>query len=165
MSKSGKRSGRDERSPGDLIAYSGLYCGDCLAYRQRVADLARDLGKELRQCRSDKTAAAMQDIGPFRAFAHCPQCYGTLAAMVKLRCRRTCRGEVGPLRCSVRACARKNGLDGCWQCEGFTTCGRRDFVKANHGGAHLKNLRKLSRGGSAAFIKGPRHWYTKTRNG
>ena len=40
----------------DLVAYCGLYCGECFSYRGKVADLARDLRKELRQTRFDKVA-------------------------------------------------------------------------------------------------------------
>lgn len=40
----------------DLIAYCGLYCGDCIGYRQKAADLARDLRKELRKTKFEKTA-------------------------------------------------------------------------------------------------------------
>jgi len=39
-----------------LIAYCGLYCGDCIGYRQKAADLARDLRKELRKTKFEKTA-------------------------------------------------------------------------------------------------------------
>ena len=32
-----------------LIAYCGLYCGDCFGYKGKIAELAKDLRKELRQ--------------------------------------------------------------------------------------------------------------------
>ena len=31
----------------DLIAYCGLYSGDCIGYRQKAADLVIDIRKEL----------------------------------------------------------------------------------------------------------------------
>lgn len=36
-----------------LIAYCGLYCGDCVNYKGEIADLARDLRKKLRQEKFD----------------------------------------------------------------------------------------------------------------
>jgi len=39
-----------------LVAYCGLYCGDCFGHKGKVADLARDLRKELRQAKFDRTA-------------------------------------------------------------------------------------------------------------
>jgi hypothetical protein len=29
----------------NLVAYCGLYCGDCFSHKEKVADLARDLRK------------------------------------------------------------------------------------------------------------------------
>jgi len=37
----------------DLVAYCGLYCGDCFNYKGEIADLARDLRKELRKTKFD----------------------------------------------------------------------------------------------------------------
>jgi hypothetical protein len=46
----------------DLIGYCGLYCGDCSGYTQTVADLSRDLRKELRRNRFDKMADALANL-------------------------------------------------------------------------------------------------------
>ena len=43
----------------ELVAYCGLYCGDCYRHKGRLADLARDLRKELRQEKFDVTAGKM----------------------------------------------------------------------------------------------------------
>jgi len=48
---------------GKLIAYCGLYCGDCQGYTGRIPDLSRDLRKELRACRYDKFAEFLADKG------------------------------------------------------------------------------------------------------
>ena len=40
----------------DLVAYCGLYCGDCFGSEGKIADLARDLRKELRSAKFDKFA-------------------------------------------------------------------------------------------------------------
>ena len=39
-----------------LIAYYGLYCGDCHGFSGKIPDIARDLRKELRASRYDKFA-------------------------------------------------------------------------------------------------------------
>jgi hypothetical protein len=46
----------------NLIAYCGLYCGDCFSYQGKIADLARDLRMELRQSRSGKIAEALSAL-------------------------------------------------------------------------------------------------------
>ena len=33
----------------ELIAYCGLYCGDCIRHASRVTDLASDLNDELKK--------------------------------------------------------------------------------------------------------------------
>lgn len=143
----------------DLIAYCGLYCGDCFAYQGKIADLARDLRKELRQAKFDKTAESLSEIPFFATLKNYPQAYELLGALVKFRCRRTCRGGGGPPFCKMRKCSQKKGIDGCWQCEEFETCENLDFLKAGHGEAHLKNLRILKNKGVAAFLAGKRYWH------
>ena len=143
----------------DLIAYCGLYCGDCPGQTQTVANLARDLRKELRRYRYDKMAELMAQVPFFKEFEHYDKCYSLLGTMVKMRCNKACRGNGGPPHCKIRDCARKKKLDGCWQCDDFSTCEKLKFLETNHGVAQLKNLRKLKRQGPAEFVKGKRHWY------
>jgi len=141
----------------DLIAYCGLYCGDCFGYRQKIADLARDLRKELRQSRFAKTAESLSEVSFFKAYKNYPQCYEVLGAMVRLRCK-SCRAGGGPPFCKMRSCCQKKGIDGCWQCDEFETCQKLDFLKANHDDAHIKNLRILKKKGVDAFTNGKRYW-------
>ena len=41
----------------NLIAFCGLYCGDCHGYTGKIPNLARDLRKELREIHYDKFAS------------------------------------------------------------------------------------------------------------
>ena len=142
----------------ELIACCGLYCGDCYRYKGRIADLARDLRKELRQEKFDLTAETMSEISFFAAFKNYPQCYELLGEMVKLRCKRTCRGGGGPPGCKMRDCCQKKGIDGCWQCAEFETCKKLDFLKPYHEDAHIKNLRILKKTSVDSFLEGKRNW-------
>ena len=130
----------------DLIAYCGLYCGDCPIHKGKIADLARDLRKELRQSRFDKTAEALSGISFFEAFNNYHQCYEVLEAMVKLRCRKICKDGGGPPFCDE-----------------FETCEKLDFLKPGHGVAHIKNLRKINKQGTEEFLKGQKYWYVKPK--
>ena len=58
----------DNEDDRNLIAYCGLYCGDCFAHKGTVADLARDLRKELRLSKFDKTAESLSTISFFKVF-------------------------------------------------------------------------------------------------
>ena len=142
----------------ELIAYCGLYCGDCYRYKGKIADLARDLRKELRQEKFDMTAETMSQISFFADFKNYSQCYELLGEMVKLRCKRTCRGSGGPPACKIRDCGQKKGIDGCWQCNEFETCKKLDFLKPFHEDAHIKNLKLLRETGADGFLEGKKNW-------
>ena len=142
-----------------LIGYCGLYCGDCPGYTQRVANLARDLRAELNHSRFDKMAYVLARVPFFKEFKHYNNCYNLLGTMMKMRCKKLCKGNGSAHNCKVRNCARKKGFDGCWQCDVFSTCEKLKCLEGHHGSAHLKNLRKIKKVGPAAFIKGKRYWY------
>jgi hypothetical protein len=36
-------------------------------------------------------------------------------------------------------------------------------LKATHGDAHIKSLRKLKKEGTASFLQGTKYWYSKPR--
>ena len=59
---------KQDLMPKDLIAYCGIYCGDCVGYTQTVPDLARDLRKELRRYRFDKMADMLAQVPFFKEF-------------------------------------------------------------------------------------------------
>ncbi len=143
----------------DLIGYCGLYCGDCASQTQTAADLARDLRKELRHHRFGQMADMLAKVPIFKEFKDYDKCYNLLGTMMKMRCKKTCRGNGGPPKCKIRQCCRKNNIQGCWQCDDFPACEKLKFLEPHHGVAHLKNLRKLKRQGPAAFLKGKRYWY------
>jgi hypothetical protein len=148
----------------NLIAYCGLYCGDCFSYQGKIADLARDLRKELRKSRFDKTAESLSDLSFFKIFEDYPKCYEVLGTMVKLRCKNACRGGGGNPYCAIRKCSQKKKLEGCWECDEFEDCKKIDFLKTNHGDAHIKNLRKIAKKEVSEFLKGKKYWYSKEKS-
>jgi hypothetical protein len=144
----------------ELIACCGLYCGECFAHLGTIPDLARDLRKELRKARFDRIAASLSDMSFFAAYKEYAKCYDVLGAMVKFRCKNTCRNHGGNPFCDIRKCCQKKSIDGCWQCDGFETCKKLDFLKTSHGSAHIKNLKILNKAGVDRFLQGKKHWYS-----
>ena len=149
----------NDKEDKNLIAYCGLYCGECFSYIGKVADLARDLRKELRQASFDKLAEGI----PFKEFKHYKECYEVLGAMVKLRCKSACKGGGGNPFCKIRKCCQKKEIEGCWECDEFKACEKLDFLKVNHGDAHIKNLRIIKKKGIDEFLKGKKYWYSKLK--
>ena len=140
----------------NLIAYCGLYCGDCFIYQGKIADLARDLRKELRKSKFERFANTISKF--FKPYRHYETTYEVLGLMVRLRCKRTCRSGGGPPSCKIRDCCTKKEIEGCWQCGEFEECKRLDFLRAVHDDAHIKNLRILRRKGVRQFIRGKKFW-------
>ena len=141
-----------------LIAYCGLYCGDCHGYQQKVPNYARDLRKVLRQSKYKKFADFMGTQSFGKAFADYDKCYEVLGAMVRFRCHKGCRSGGGPPFCKMRQCCQKKGIEGCWECDEFETCTKLDFLRPVHDDGHIKNLRIISKKGKKAFIEGKRNW-------
>lgn len=140
----------------DLIAYCGLYCGDCFMHKGRIADLARDLRKELRANKLDRFARMISRY--WKAYANYDTTYELLGMMVRLRCKRACRQGGGPPQCKVRTCCARKNIPGCWECDEFERCRKLDFLKAVHKDAHIKNLRKLRKQGINKFLQGKKYW-------
>ena len=154
--KKGDKDQKDDNK--DLIAYCGLYCGECFGYEERIADLARDLRAELRKKKFDKFARFMSESSFGKVYEHYPECYEVLGAMVKFRCKRACRGGGGNPWCKIRKCCGKKNINGCWMCDDFETCKKLDFLKPVHDDGHLKNLRKLKKQGEEKFLVGKKNW-------
>lgn len=148
----------------DKIAPCGLHCDDCFAHQGRIADLARDLRKELRAARFDIFAEEMSKVGPFKDFSEYQEAYKVLGAMVKFRCKRGCRAGGGNPWCAMKKCTERRELAGCWECDDFETCDKLTALEATHGDAHVRNLRKLSKKGPEAFVEGKREWYHKKKD-
>jgi hypothetical protein len=147
----------------NLIAYCGLYCGDCHAFTGRIPDLAKELRKEFRAARYDKFAAVISKYPIGKPLKYYDQCYDLLGLVMKFRCKKGCRQGCGPLSCKVRKCRQKKGIEGCWECEEFETCSKLDFLKTVHGDAHIRNLRAVKRKGPDGFVKSKRYWYSEVR--
>jgi hypothetical protein len=151
----------DLKEKEDLVAYCGLYCGDCHGYTGRIPDLARDLRRELRKSRYDRFADFMSNYSFASAFSDYQQCYRLLGQMVRFRCKAGCRAGGGPPFCKIRKCAQRKGLSGCWECDEFETCKELEFLKPVHGAAHIRNLKTIRKKGSRQFIQGKRYWYSE----
>ena len=138
----------------NLIAYCGLYCGDCHGFSGKIPDLARDLRKELRQSRYEKFAELISTYSFGKDFKDYEECYKVLGAMVKFCCRKGCRNGGGSPFCKIRKCSQKRSIEGCEKLQ---------FLVPVHGDAHIKNLRAIKRKGKDGFVNCKRLWYSKIK--
>lgn len=147
----------------NLVAYCGLYCGQCHGYTGVIPDLARDLRKELRTMKYDRFASFISNFSFGKDFENYEECYKVLGAMVKFRCRKGCRDGGGSPFCKIRKCVEKKEIDGCWECNDFSSCKKLEFLEGVHGDAHLKNMQKIKKKGKQAFIEDNPLWYRKKK--
>jgi hypothetical protein len=144
----------------DLVAYCGLYCGDCLARKGRVADMATRLRKELKDEKFERFAGAAADVPLFEPLKKYSEFSAVLDLLASSRCTRTCKEGAGQ-KCEVKICCTEKELEGCWECGDFVECEKLVFLEGVHGIAHIRNLRRLKRNGVTAFIEGRHDWYVK----
>ena len=147
-----------KRNNKNLIAYCGLCCADCFGFKGEIADLARDLRKEMRKPAYKRFVDSISKAPFGKAYKNYDACYETLGAMVRFRCKKGCRAGGGPPFCKIRQCCQKKNYEGCWECGEFETCKKLDFLKDVHLDGHLKNLRIIKKKGMEEFMKGKRNW-------
>jgi hypothetical protein len=152
--KPAKKAHRSTRVDENLVAFCGLYCGDCPVYTRTIADRARDLRAVLRQTRFDIFARKI----PTEQYQHYAECYECLGAMTKMRCRQTCRDRSSNAKCKIRKCCLNRGYEGCWECAEFEGCENLAWLKTVHEDSHVKNLRIVARHGIAGLVEGKRNW-------
>ncbi len=149
----------------ELVAYCGLYCGDCLVYTGVIADAAEAFAEVLERYQFERTAVhifpeELPDYGRFRE---------NLAFMSGLRCSGRCRlaeGQAVPTTCAVRNCCIDKGLFACYECAEFEICAKlRELHGDLHYDASLRNMRAMRELGPEAWLaEGSRYCYWMERD-
>jgi hypothetical protein len=144
----------------ELVAYCGIYCGDCLGYTGVIADAAEGFAEVLDRHQFERTAAGvfpeeLEDYGRFREI---------LAFVGDLRCSGICRqGEQdgGPAGCAVKNCCIDKGFYACYECDDFESCARLGTLHEGlHADACAKNMRAIRKKGLEVWLaEGPRTCY------
>jgi len=142
-----------------LIGYCGLYCDDCIRYRSRASDLAKELLCELHNTEFSKYTAikssSVNQLNAVKKFEHYGECCEVLEAIVALQCSSPCRvnGGCATFSCGILVCCREKGFDGCWQCDEFEECQRFESLRAIHGDSPRQNLRTINKFGLDKWVE------------
>lgn len=141
----------------NLVAFCGLYCGDCAGYSGKIADAAKALLLSIKRYEFTKTARCLfpddlQDMDDFLK---------KLTFITTLRCTAVCRLKTeGETKCAIRACCRKKGFYACYECDSFDRCETLMRMQDLHGDSCIKNLMGIrSMGLEQWLIKGKRYWF------
>ena len=126
-----------------FTAYCGLYCGDCIRYRSKAANLARELLTELQTTEFGKYADIKSRST--KVLENYKQCYLVLEAIIELQCNEPCcvGGGCPTFSCGILECCQSQGYQGCWECDNFEECNKFEFLKPYHGETPVINLRKI----------------------
>ncbi len=141
-----------------LLAYCGMYCGECLGYSGVIANAAGDFLKVLDKYQFEKTAENVfpNDLGEYDKFID------MLEFMGGLRCNTICRGvDRGESKCGIRQCAIENGYYACNECEEYEDCEKLENVLGSlHTESCRMNLRAINKMGLDTWLeKGKKHHY------
>jgi hypothetical protein len=149
-----------QASPDHLVAYCGLFCGNCIIREGEIHDLSQKLLARLQTPEFRKLAVGLPQLSQaFSAFQDYDRCCAMLETIVDhLQCTEVCKQGGGSTGCEIRRCCQEKGLQGCWMCEQFETCETLAWLNPVHQDAHCKNLRKLRDGGVDSFLEGEKHW-------
>ncbi len=162
---------KKQRQPSQdsLIAYCGLFCGDCIIRKGEIWNLSKELLPRLQTPEFRKLAIGLPQLTEvFEALQGYDPCCAMLEVIVDhLQCTTVCKQGGGSTDCQIRRCCQEKGIQGCWMCEMFEpfgcaqddiTCETLAGLNPIHQGAHLKNLRRLRDVGITAFLEGEKYW-------
>ena len=141
----------------ELLAYCGLYCGDCAGYSGEIADAAQKLKDTTARYKFRETAKHL--------FPKKLKDYGELEKMVdfmtELRCPKICRKiKASDVKCTISKCCRNKEYYSCHECDTFETCAELKTLSDLHGDSHIKNLRAIREMGIDEWLsKGRRLWF------
>ncbi len=141
---------RDE----DLLAYCGLYCGDCAGHTGAIADAAQALVVEIERYRFDRSAKALfsEQLPDYERFSR------ELRFVCGLGCETACRARKEP--CEIAACCLSRGYHACYECDAFEHCDKLSNLEGLHGDSCVSNLRAIREMGLEDWIaRGKRLWF------
>jgi hypothetical protein len=127
-----------------LVRYCGLYCGDCIRYKSKFSDLAKELKKTLREIEFEQYRKVKRRF--VRELQYYKEFSDVLDTLIKLQCPKPCRDWVEwdvPFSCRIRSCCQQKGFQGCWECDGMEECREFEFLEPFHGDHPKNTLRKI----------------------
>ena len=140
----------------ELLAYCGLYCGDCASYTGEISTSAKKLKEILHKRRFEKTSKLFPKV-----FKNYGEFTKMLEFMSNMNCSKICRKKKkGEIVCSIWNCCRGKGYYACYECEIFVNCDKLSGLENRHGDSCVKNLTAIKKMGFRKWVcKGKRLWF------
>lgn len=134
-------------------AYCGIYCPDCIHYKNSYSDCARQLKDELERIDFDKYAAIESPFG--ETFKKYQEFTEVLNKLSNTQCSEMCRtgGGCSGKPCEIMTCCLSRNYDGCWECSELDRCEKFDFLQPRCGDMPKNNVRTIKEHGIENWIK------------
>jgi len=141
----------------NLVAYCGLYCGDCAGYTKDLAKAAKQLKTQIDKYKFNLTVEAMFS----EQLKHYDEFKKNLDFMTQLACPIICT-QREDARCEIWHCCRDKNYAGCYECKDFETCEKIPNALGEHFfDACIVNLKQIKEMGVRDWIdKGKRYWFS-----
>jgi hypothetical protein len=146
----------------ELLAYCGIYCGDCLGYTCVIADAADKFKKVLEKYKFEKSARA---IFPEQLKDY-DKIFDKIVFMSGLRCPMVCRERKDDdVDCEIRICCKSKGFFACYECDDFEICEKLKIMEGLHYEAMAKNLKEIKAMGIVEWMKKEKahHYWDKEK--
>jgi hypothetical protein len=140
-------------NPQNETAYCGIYCPDCIRYKNKYSLYADQLMAELENIEFHKYA----DIdSPFGAnFKKYKEFIEVLRALIDSRCDKPCRvgGGCSGNPCKIMECCIFNGREGCWECTELDECENFDILEPRCGETPKNNIKNIKKYGIGNWVE------------
>jgi hypothetical protein len=141
----------------EMLAYCGLYCGDCGGYSGEIAESAKNLDRVLKKYKFERTSQSLfsNELKEYDKFST------MLQFMTSMKCPTICRKRKdGETTCEIRKCCRKKGFYTCSECDSFESCEKLKTMENLHRDSCIKNLKNIREKGIETWLKTcKRYWF------
>lgn len=139
-----------------LLAYCGLYCGDCAGYSGEIAEAAKIFKNRLTKYKFERTAKHLfsKPLKDYNKFVK------MLDFITDLKCSTICRDrEEGETTCTIRKCCIEKKYYACHECSDFETCDKLQTMVGLHRDSCVKNLKTIKEMGVEKWIAEAKHYW------
>lgn len=136
-----------EEEEKEFTAYCGLYCPDCIHFRNKHSKLAGELKEALEDADFQSYASVKSPFGS--EFQEYDSFLTVLEALINYSCTESCRvsGGNSTAPCQIIKCCKEKGYEGCWECETFEACEKFESLRPRCEASVMHNLKEIRKNG------------------
>jgi len=134
-------------NPLEKTAYCGIFCPDCIRYKNEYSDCASQLKSRLMNVEFEKYAKVDTPFGA--NFNKYDVFMEVLDALSSAQCSNPCRvgGGCSGEQCEIMKCCLSRGFDGCWDCGEVAGCDKFTILAPRCGEMPKNNILKIKKHG------------------